>query len=266
MLYNGRYMKTIIYTDLDGTFINHHDYSFDEALPSVALIKEKQIPLIFTTSKTRVEVERLQQKVGIIEPFIIENGAAIFFPAEKYQTLELDEIDTYKTIVLGRPYIEILNFYNQYKKKYGMNGFSDMAISEIAEHTGLDEKIARYAKQREFSEPFLLQQEEKIDELVELARHDGLKITRGGRFYHLIGVNQDKGLAVQQANQIFRQEYKQIRTIGLGDSPNDIALLEQVDVAIAIQKHDGSYLDWPAKKSSYVGARGWNEKVLEELK
>lgn len=50
-------MKIIIFTDLDGSLLNHEGYSFSDARPSLARIKKSQIPLIFTTSKTRGEVE-----------------------------------------------------------------------------------------------------------------------------------------------------------------------------------------------------------------
>ena len=66
-------MKTLIFTDLDGTFLNHSDYSFEDSKEALEKISQKNIPLIFTTSKTKVEVELLQKKVGIKEPFIIEN-------------------------------------------------------------------------------------------------------------------------------------------------------------------------------------------------
>ena len=58
-------MKNIIFTDLDGTFLNHHDYSFEESKQALQKIKQNNIPLIFTTSKTRIEVEELQKKVQI---------------------------------------------------------------------------------------------------------------------------------------------------------------------------------------------------------
>ena len=69
----------IIFTDLDGSLLNHEDYSFREALPALARIRRSAIPLIFVTSKTRGEVEILQQEMCIREPFIVENGGGIIF-------------------------------------------------------------------------------------------------------------------------------------------------------------------------------------------
>lgn len=73
-------VQLVIFTDLDGSLLNHEDYSFTAARPSIERIKTAGIPLIITTSKTRLEVERLQQEMGIREPFIVENGGGIFFP------------------------------------------------------------------------------------------------------------------------------------------------------------------------------------------
>ena len=74
-------MQVIIFTDLDGSLLDHENYSFTEAMPSLRRIKQSGIPLIITTSKTRMEVEHLQREIGIREPFIAENGGGIFFPS-----------------------------------------------------------------------------------------------------------------------------------------------------------------------------------------
>ena len=50
-------MKNIIFTDLDGTFLNHDNYSFQESQEALEKIEQQRIPLIFTTSKTKIEVE-----------------------------------------------------------------------------------------------------------------------------------------------------------------------------------------------------------------
>jgi mannosyl-3-phosphoglycerate phosphatase len=44
--------------------------------------------MIFTTSQTRAEIERLQAEMRIREPFIPENGTAVIFP-EGYRNFEI---------------------------------------------------------------------------------------------------------------------------------------------------------------------------------
>jgi len=71
----------LIFTDLDGSLLNHADYSFEAARPVLARIGARAIPLVFVTSETRGEVEIIQQEMGIAEPFVVENGGGIYFPA-----------------------------------------------------------------------------------------------------------------------------------------------------------------------------------------
>jgi len=72
--------KIIIFTDLDGTLLDNSSYSFEAALPALQLIKEKNIPLIICSSKTRKEIEHYRKKLYNLHPFISENGGGIFIP------------------------------------------------------------------------------------------------------------------------------------------------------------------------------------------
>ena len=51
----------LVFTDLDGTLLDHHDYSYDAALPTLRRLKKANIPLIFNTSKTAAEVEEYME-------------------------------------------------------------------------------------------------------------------------------------------------------------------------------------------------------------
>src|SRR4030042_6545243 len=130
-------MKILIFTDLDGSLLNHDDYSFDEALPAINRVKGSGIPLIFTTSKTRREVELLQKDLGINEPFIIENGAAVYFPSG-YTKLFIDNIpqeSPFHIIKLGISYDRIRSFIGDIRDQFNIRGFGDMSIQEISDIT-----------------------------------------------------------------------------------------------------------------------------------
>ncbi len=267
-------MKNIIFTDLDGTFLDHHNYSFEESSKALEYILSQKIPLIFTTSKTRVEVEKLHKELNIKEPFIVENGAALFVP-QNYQGLDLECLDDfneeYKVMILGKTYQQILNFYDQYKAEFSMVGFSDMTDFEIAKLTSLSVDQAKLAKQRDFTEPFIFQDgdENKLEKLQNLALTYKIKVTKGGRFYHLIGEKQDKGVAVERTMKLFETFYGQkLYSIALGDGPNDKQMLSKVDLPIVIQNHLGEYLPLELpnlQKSSFQGSAGWNEMILKNV-
>ena len=48
--------RLIVFTDLDGTLLDHDDYSFEAARPALAKLETLNIPVILTTSKTATEV------------------------------------------------------------------------------------------------------------------------------------------------------------------------------------------------------------------
>ena len=74
-------MKFLIFSDLDGTFLNHNTYSYG-SLKNYINNLDLEFELIFVTSKTFGEIIEIQNKLNINHPFIAENGACIFFPPE----------------------------------------------------------------------------------------------------------------------------------------------------------------------------------------
>jgi mannosyl-3-phosphoglycerate phosphatase len=266
-------MNIIIFTDLDGTLLNHDDYSFEDALPALDKIKKSGIPLILTTSKTRREVELLQMELGIDEPFIVENGAAIYFPSG-YTKLFSGDINQQppflvtQIIQLGISYDKIRTFINDVREQFRIKGFGDMSVQEISDVTGLSLMHAELAKAREYTEPFLMDSNRDIYMLQGLAIKKKIKITTGGRFHHMIGIYQDKGEAVKLVRSIFNQmEGMKHISIGLGDSINDLPMLNNVDIPVLIPHPTKGYLDATFSglvRASNPGSRGWNE-VIERL-
>jgi len=260
-------VQMIIFTDLDGCLLNHEDYSFAAARPSIERIKRAGIPLIITTSKTMREVERLQRDMDIREPFIVENGGGIFFP-RGYRDFIIKNgkwHEDYSLIRIGTTYSTVRNFLKKIGARFEITGFGDLTTEEISGLTGLPPDRAEMAKAREFTEPFLLKRPEGIGYLSALAAEKELKLTRGGRFYHLTGREQDKGVAVRIVRDIFRiNSGKELTTIGLGDSENDLPMLEQVDIPVLLPRPGKGYLDIQLPgmiRAKEPGARGWNDVI-----
>lgn len=263
-------MRWVIFSDLDGSLLND-DYSFEEARPALEKIRGLEIPLILTTSKTRAEVEVLMGEMNIEEPFIVENGAALFLPA-KYRGWAMAEgspFQSYVVIRLGIPYAEIRAFVEKATPRFGIRGFGDWSVREIADMTGLSLEKAGLAKEREFTEPFLPGDEKGLEDLMRTAAKQGIKITRGGMFHHFIGLNQDKGKAVEIAKGIFRKHMgDEVRFIGIGDSANDIPMLRRVEIPVLIPHAGGRFepVDLPNLiRASSPGSRGWNAAVEDIL-
>ena len=275
--------RAIVFTDLDGSLLDHHGYSHAGATPVLARIRKEGIPLIIVTSKTRAEVEEIRRELGNADPFIVENGGAAYFPRSgPYRFLAAgEEAAGYRRIQFGRSYGEIRDFLAAFKSEGGyrriIKGFGDLELGDIMALTGLDADRAGAAKRREFSEPFLIAGETDaaaacLRELAAEARRRGFEIPRGGRFHHLLGAGQDKGRAAAATMETMRGlAGGRITTVGVGDSENDLTMLAAVDIPVLIpHPHRGFPAGAPAGavRATRPGSEGWNEavgKVLDEL-
>ncbi|MCD4704232.1 MAG: mannosyl-3-phosphoglycerate phosphatase [Methanosarcinaceae archaeon] len=263
-------MQSIVFTDLDGTLIDHNTYSYDAARPALEALKGNNIPLIFCTSKTRAEIEIYVKELDINHPFISENGGAIFIP-RGYFEFEFDhtrDLGRYMVIEMGTAYETLRTALMKIRRFTGFNiiGFGDLDDEEVSTDTGLDIDSARLARMREYDEAFRLEEnKDAANELVKQIHSHGLNYTRGGRYWHLIGDN-DKGKAVRILSELYHTKFGNIKTIGLGDSLNDLPMLRSVDVPLLVQKsngkHDPSITDTGIDRVEGVGPIGWNSTIL----
>ena len=70
-------MTRWVVTDLDGTLLDH-SYSWEPARSTVAALKQQGVLVIPCTSKTAEEVRAFRQDAELSDPFIVENGGAIY--------------------------------------------------------------------------------------------------------------------------------------------------------------------------------------------
>jgi mannosyl-3-phosphoglycerate phosphatase len=264
--------KPLIFTDLDGTLLDD-TYSFEKALPALSLIEKHKIPLVICSSKTRSEIEFYREKLSNDHPFICENGGGIFIPIGYFgsnmlipshqRTLD----NRYDVITLGAHYSELRETLQVLQKEgFSVKGFGDLSAEEIAQAMGLTIEEAKMAQQRDFDEPFFFEDnEQKIDALINSIKRKGFNFTKG-RIYHLLGQS-DKGKAVTILTDLYKQKYGAATTIGIGDSPNDLPMMEKIDVPIIVQKPDGAYdpslMAIPKSiKAEGIGPEGWNDTMI----
>ena len=59
----------LIFTDLDGTLLDHHSYSFKGAEKALHILRQHSIPLIFNSSKTKVVlINSPSNPTGAVQP------------------------------------------------------------------------------------------------------------------------------------------------------------------------------------------------------
>lgn len=271
--------KVIIFTDLDGTLLDYVTYSFEKALPALQLLREQEIPLIICSSKTAKEVIFYREKLKNNHPFISENGGGIFIPKNYFkfeirsasggQESDIIEEGNYLTIRLGARYADLRKTLEALRKEgFSVRGFGDMTVQELAETTHMNIAEAEFAKERYFDEPFTFEgTEEETRRLFEAITARGFHYTKG-EFFHILG-NTDKGKAIKLLIDFYAREYSEMTTVALGDSPNDIPMLEEVDSPIIVQRPNETYAisrDIPnLVRIDGIGSAGWNRAIFKLL-
>ncbi len=262
--------QTIIFTDLDGTLLDHDTYSFEKAMEALRAIKSRKIPLVICSSKTRAEIEKIRRKLDNTGPFISENGGGIFIPGGYFGGSEPnweDAGDECALIRLGAKYGDLRDAIVKLRSAgFDINGFGDMTADEIAKLAGLDLADAELSKLREFDEPFIFHggDTQSLSKAIEqLGFHHTM-----GRYHHILG-DSDKGKAVSLLAGMYRRKFGEITTVGIGDSPNDVPMLLAVDVPVVVQQPDGKYhpdVELPGIRHAVgIGPAGWNKAVLEMI-
>ena len=262
-------MKKVLFTDLDGTLLDFFTYSYEESSEAVDMLLGENIPIVFCSAKTRAEQEEYRRLLGVCDPFIVENGGAIFIPRGyfSFPITPSKTVGNHLILELGTSYTKVREMLKRVERNVGcsIRGFGDMTAREVAEDSGLNLKFARLAKQREYDETFKIEGTgEKISEGLREIERKGFSWTHGGRYYNAMGMGSDKGRATRILAELFRRKLGKVEIIGIGDSISDMPMLAEVDVPLLVQKPGGSWEEMNLQNLQRVegiGSRGWTRAV-----
>jgi mannosyl-3-phosphoglycerate phosphatase len=260
----------IFITDLDGTLLDD-GYSFQAALPALEALQRLHIPLVLCTSKTYAEVKAFRRQIGNRDPFIVENGGALYIP-EGCLPLELNSPirrGGCTVIELGHAYPELIRSLHQASNESGcaVRGFHQMSVEEISLACGMTPEAARLAKIREYDEPFEILSGDPRRLIAAIDKRKK-RCTRGGRFYHILGAN-DKSHCVNLLIHYYSRAFGSATTVGLGDGPNDAGFLKLVDAALVMKSPASEQVLASVPHARLCpgdgGPAAWNSAVLSAL-
>lgn len=266
--------RIVLFTDLDGSLLDADTYSFDGARAALDELRRRSIPIVACTSKTAAETRHFLARLEVDAPFIVESGAGVYLPERDFAGLgpRGEARNGWRLVKLAVGYGEVIGALAEIRRSVQatVRGFHDLTAQEVADETGLSLEMARLARARDFDEPFRLEPERAASGLEALAARRGLRMSRGGRFWHLHG-DTDKGRAVKLVLSLYAERWGSIRSIGAGDSAMDLPLLEAVEIPVVVARPDGTYdpiLKERLRKpvlSKVPGAAGWSRGVLKAL-
>lgn len=252
--------KLIVFTDLDGTLLDHDTYSWSPAEPALDEMKSRGVPLVLASSKTAFELVALRKELGFEHcPAIVENGAGLL-PA--YEEPD-DNAQQHAQILKA-----LSELPSALRAKY--EGFSDWSAAECAEKTGLPLAQAMSARQRQFSEPGLWSgTQEQLQDFETKLAEKGISARQGGR-YLTLSFGATKADWMSKILDDFEPKPK---TMALGDAPNDVEMIVEADFGVIIKNTHGAgiaRLDETVEASIVrtiqSGPTGWNIEVQARLK
>lgn len=247
----------LVFSDLDGTLLDHQSYSWAAAEPALARLRAMNAGLILATSKTAAEVAPLRDEIGFPTwPAIVENGGGLLEPSTPASDAPTE-------------YQRIRDLLRQLPP--GFVGFGDLSAQEVAKVTGLSPVASAQAKQRLFSEPGTWTgTEDDFQAFHRAAEKAGLTLQRGGRFVSL-SFGGTKALRVAE----LIRRYAPAHSVALGDAPNDVEMLQAVDTGIIVANPGAPDLPpLPGEQTGRIrrtereGPRGWADAInalLDEL-
>lgn len=265
----------LVFSDLDGSLLDHHSYRFDAALPAIEALQAANIPLILVSSKTRAEIMALREELANTHPFISENGAAVYIPVNYFATMppaatQRDGYWVYSTCPPRSHWVALLQ---QLEPEFpgSFDYFSRAGVDGIMQMTGLDEHRAAQANARDYSEPVRwLADEETKQRFVQRLEQAGASVQRGGRFMSVCA-DASKGRALLWLRERYQENHPAavIHDLAVGDAENDRQMLEAAGSALLVRSPVHGFVSLsraePAFYSESFGPAGWAEGVLQWL-
>ena len=231
--------KIWIVSDVDGTLMDHF-YDLTPAKETITWLQRLGIPVILCTSKTKSEVKIIRDDLNLKDPYIVENGGAIYG--------EYSDGKEWK-IILGKSYNNLEKILNNLSDNinFKLRPLNTLSDDEATNLTGLQGDSLNLMRDRHWSMPFLNPPDTFDEDLKRLCEIYDVDIFRGNRMSHLLSKNSNKGIAIKTL--LNKNKNLNVQIIGLGDSPNDLPLLMNSNYKIIIS-----------------GIKGPNQLLLNQLK
>ena len=259
-------IKAIIFTDLDDSLLKDNKYYADILDEFIKKIILKNFLIIFITSKTFYEVKSLYKNNNICFSFSSENGASFnIIDKKSLNKYSFKRIINKNAITVSEIKKRLNSLPLKYQKYFSL--ISDLEITEQIKITKLEEKQLNDFYKREFSvslswngsKTIYLKFKEKLDQLK-------LQATFGGKIINVSGLH-NKLDAVKFYNQYTSKLYKtsNYKTISIGDSENDIEMLNYSDYSGIVKREDGKKIKLNKNHNVFISSssapKGWVEIV-----
>ena len=252
--------RLVVFADVDGVLGDLHGGAFfADAAPTLKPLSRDGVPIVLCSSRTRAEIEAIQQELGIRHPFVCEGGGAVFIPVDYFgfNVSGVRDMAGYHAVEFGRPYAEVVEILDRTADRMGIDivGFSDMSVEEVAQDCHVPLLEAQLAKLLEYGERFrvLESTESTRSRLVRALNAARLRCVTGRR-YDYVGAPVDISTGVTLLCRLYQYADAGVFTVGIGGRIADDTLPPALDRRVTVSHND------PA--TGGVSAVSWAETIV----
>ena len=154
--------------------------------------------------------------------------------------------------------------FKNYRNLYRIT--NEIKNTDLADLSGLSIENLKDIKKRDFSELIVWDSSKKnLNKFKMLLNKKDLSLLEGARFLHLKGRG-DKGIAINKLLKFMKSSKITVnKTISLGDSINDIPMLNSTDFSCIIKLPNKDYINFNGEsvfRSKKEAPLGWKEALM----
>ena len=262
----------LIFSDLDGTFLHHQNYSFGKNDLVIEKLKKNNHQIIFNSSKTYSEIKLILKKLKLtMMPFSCENGAILYFPKTIFKKIKKSQSfeDYWKINLTNKNSLKWYKTLKELKRDFHFELICDLSKKDLLKLTNL--KNIKQMLNREASQLIVWKDNKK--KFNEFSRIIKIKykgsLNQGGRFIQ-ISSPCNKRIATKEIchvyHESFHDKYYQ-PFIALGDNKNDRDMLNFAKYACVIENKYSTPIKLNSlKKNVFYSQKeapwGWRESLM----
>ena len=256
----------IIFTDLDESLLKDNLYYPKVLNNFVNNLLLQKFNIVVCTSKTYQEVLSLFKKNKIKFPFSTENGANFYIPVTKdKKDLNFKKIKNKKALNTNKINLILRKLSKKYTEKIIF--IRDLEKKEQIEITRLSKQELPLFLNRESSVSVIWNGNKKLlNQLKKSIKSYNLQFLFGGKIINVSGLH-NKLDSVKYFEKYFIQisKIKKNTTISVGDSQNDIEMLNYTDYSGIVKRSDNKNIKLIKNQdvfiSNKVAPEGWVELI-----
>lgn len=232
-------------TQVEGTLTDDSNYQLGSSERELRLLADAGIPVILCSTRTFDELRVLARSLGLMQPFLFENGSAIAIPKVQFfpyrERIRFSETPEYYIVERTPEEFDVRHVLSELEKELDVPFVSlrTGSDSEILDITGYSYTALRRAKRRRYSDAILFRHHPpRLPEMIRAIcnRHGALAVP-GPKYISIVHKDATMGSALKELKCFYDRRCKNVHMMAAGDASCDVTMLGQADVGLLISAH-----------------------------